>query len=94
MSCFCLQSLLANVSVLLVDSFAALGAMFADSPSSSADYLRRAINSPLIGRIIDRFAFMPVWVAVSVLPLLGLCGLHLTLVGAGPIYDPVAVAAA
>lgn len=93
MSFLCLQSLLANVHVILVDLFAAPRAAFTNSLSTSAAYLLQAIISPLIGIIIDRFGFAPVCIAVSVLPLLGLWGLQLTLARAGTSYDAAAVAA-
>jgi hypothetical protein len=74
-----LQSLLANLHVLLVDLFSAPRTAFTNSLSTSASFALQALVSPVIGYVVDRYGFGVICIAVTVLPILGLLTLQRTL---------------
>jgi ACS family hexuronate transporter-like MFS transporter len=91
-SFLCLQSMLANIHVMLVDLFGARRAGFTNSLSTSASYLLQTLVAPVTGIVVDRYGFLPVCLAACCLPIVGLLFLTFSLRGE-ETAEPVALAA-
>ena len=67
-----------NMYALPIDLFGPGRAAFSVAALTSGYGLMQALVSPAIGSIVDHFGFPAVCVAVSALPLAGVCILQLT----------------